>query len=150
MILREPDVAELSGLSDLCLRSKAHWGYPPDMLEAFRRELTLADEDLACDDIRLAEDARGIAGVVQVSVKGGEATLEKLFVEPSRIGEGIGQALYDWACRAARDKGALRLVIDADPDAAAFYIRMGGVPAGNVPSGSIPGRTLPRLIHALA
>jgi len=37
------------------------------------------------------------------------------------------------------------LVIDADPDAADFYRRMGAVDAGSVASGSISGRVIPRL-----
>jgi len=149
MILREPTPAELPALTSLCQRSKAHWGYSGDMLKAFAAELTVTPENLAKDAIMLAEDKRGIAGVVQVSKQGDDAVLEKLFVEPERLGEGTGKILYVWACRVARENGAKHLFIEADPDAASFYQHLGAVQVGTVESGSIPGRTLPHLVHAL-
>ena len=149
MILREPKSGELAALSGLCLRSKAHWGYSGDMLKAFEAELTLTPQDLAEDAVMLAEDKRGIAGLVQLSKQGEDAVLEKLFVEPARLGEGTGKLLYVWACRVARENGAKNLVIDSDPDAAAFYEGLGAVRSGTAESGSIPGRTLPHLVHPL-
>jgi GNAT superfamily N-acetyltransferase len=147
MRLRPPRQDELATLSDLCLRSKAVWDYPPDMLESFRTELTLTEADTAADMIVVADDRRGIAGVVQVSVEGATATLEKLFVEPTRFGEGTGRMMYVWACRIAQGSGARQMTIDADPGAVAFYRHMGAEPAGEAESGSIPGRMLPRLVH---
>jgi GNAT superfamily N-acetyltransferase len=149
MILREPKLSELPALTSLCQRSKAHWGYPRDMLKAFADELTVTPENLAEDAIMLAEDKRGLAGVVQVSKQGDDAVLEKLFVEPERLGEGTGKILYVWACRVARENGAKHLVIDSDPDAATFYQHMGAVQDGTVESGSISGRQLPHLVHPL-
>jgi len=149
MILREPVPAELPALTGLCERSKAHWGYPAEMMEAFRAELAVTPADLAEDAIMLAEDKRGLAGMVQVSKQGEDAVLEKLFVDPERLGEGTGKILYVWACRVARENGAKNLVIDADPDAAAFYEHMGAVRQGTAASGSIPGRELPHLVHPL-
>ena len=149
MILREPKLSELPALSALCQRSKAHWGYSADMQDAFRDELTLDAADLEEDALMLAEDKRGIAGLVQLSKKGEDAVLEKLFVDPARMGEGTGKLLYVWACRIARDNGAKTLLIDSDPEAAAFYERMGAVRHGTAPSASVPGRQLPHLIHPL-
>ncbi|HAE28282.1 MULTISPECIES: GNAT family N-acetyltransferase [Hyphomonas] len=149
MILREPKSDELAALSGLCLRSKAHWGYSGDMLKAFEGELTVTPQDLADDAIMLAEDKRGVAGVVQLSKQGEDAVLEKLFVEPARLGEGTGKLLYVWACRVARENGARNLLIDSDPDAAGFYEGLGAVRSGTAKSGSIPGRTLPHLVHPL-
>lgn len=149
MRLRKPRPDELAALSDLCLRSKAVWGYEAGMIEAFRKELTLSQGDLDTDYLVLAEDLRGLAGLVQVSVEGRAATLEKLFVEPERLGEGTGKMLYVWACRTAQGLGAAELLIDADPDAEAFYLHQGAVRIGTGKSLSIPGRLLPRLVHSL-
>jgi GNAT superfamily N-acetyltransferase len=90
-----------------------------------------------------------VAGVVQVAIDGETAWLEKLFVEPARLGEGTGQMLYVWACRIAQDAGAKDLVIDCDPDAMKFYLRMGAERDGEAESASISGRMLPRLVHRL-
>ena len=139
MRLRSPSHYEYATLTDLCMRSKAVWGYTPEMLEAFRAELTVSEEDAATDVIVVADDIRGIAGVVQVAIDG----------EPMRLGEGTGQMMYVWACRVAQDAGATDLVIDCDPDAKGFYLRMGAEQDGEAESPSISGRMLPRLVHRL-
>ena len=149
MRLRSPSQYEFAILTDLCMRSKAVWGYTPEMLEDFRAELTVSEEDAANDVIVVADDILGIAGVVQVAIDGDTAWLEKLFVEPTRLGEGTGQMMYVWACRVAQDAGAKDLVIDCDPDAKDFYLRMGAERDGEAESPSISGRMLPRLVHRL-
>ncbi|MBV8839939.1 MAG: GNAT family N-acetyltransferase [Alphaproteobacteria bacterium] len=73
-----------------------------------------------------------------------------VFVAPERLRGGIGARLLAWAIDLASRRGARALVIEADPDAVAFYRRRGATPGGSVPSGSIPGRMLPRLMIALA
>ena len=149
MVLRPPNYNELPMLSALCLRSKAVWAYSDGMLDAFRQELTLTDADLAEDAIMLAEDRRGIAGVVHISQDGSECHLEKLFIDPARFGEGTGHMLYVWATRTAQKTGAYEMIIDSDPNAAPFYVRMGAVADGKAESRSIPGRFLLRLVHRL-
>ena len=57
--------------------------------------------------------------------------------------------LFHWATSEATAMGADRMVIEAEPDAAPFYRRMGAKDCGLVPSGSIPGRMLPKLLRAL-
>jgi GNAT superfamily N-acetyltransferase len=79
----------------------------------------------------------------------GEADLLKLIVEPSALRSGVGKALLVWAIEVAKELGATRLTIDADPDAAPFYRRMGAYDVGQAPSGSVPGRLLPKLVMNL-
>ena len=95
--------------------------------------------------LKIAEIGGHLVGVAQVTVKGELAELDKLFVEPTRLRSGAGKALFEWATTTARDAGAVTMVIEADPDAAGFYRRMGAVDDGTGPSRSIPGRLLPRL-----
>ena len=145
MHLRAPSPDEAELLTDLCLRSKAVWGYDADFMQACRAELTIRPADLAQDVFRVALVGDEIVGVAQIAVAGDDAELAKLFVAPGTIGTGVGKILFIWAADEARRHGAKQLWIEADPDAAAFYRRMGATDAGSVPSGSIPGRFLPRL-----
>jgi GNAT superfamily N-acetyltransferase len=138
-----PDEAEL--LTDLCLRSKAVWGYDEAFMRACRAELTLSAADLAPSSLQVAVDGNEVAGLVQIAVEGEKADLAKLFIAPSTLRAGVGRQLFDWAVKSARERGACWLWIEADPDAAAFYRRMGAIDDGVAPSGSIPGRVLPRL-----
>ncbi len=140
---------ELPFLSELCLRSKAVWGYDQAFLDSCRAELTIRAEELTLSRLCVAEDDGAIVGVAQVAVNDYTANLQKLFVEPAAIGLGVGRLLFDWAMRSARELGARRLMIEADPGAAGFYKKMEAVECGSVPSASIPGRTLPLLQIAL-
>lgn len=147
--LRAAMPGEAAALTALCLRSKAHWGYDAAFMEACRGELTLHEDELD-GPLRVAECAGALAGMVQLAQAEGDWHVEKLFVDPAFMGRGAGAALMRWAIGAARDAGARRLVIEADPGAAGFYRRFGAREAGQVPSGSIPGRMLPRLVLDLS
>jgi GNAT superfamily N-acetyltransferase len=132
-------------LSELALRSKSHWGYDADFLDACREELRLQDGDLDRLVVRVAEHDDGrIAGFYAIAeVDGTGAEILFFFVDLPFIGRGIGRRLFDDLIEVAREAGLRTLRIDADPGAAAFYERMGAEPTGQVPSGSIPGRFLP-------
>jgi GNAT superfamily N-acetyltransferase len=145
LIIRSPRIDELSGLCDLCLRSKAVWGYDKEFMEACRSELSIGPQDLESTHVAVAEEDHRILGVAQVRIGAENADLLKLFVEPELLRKGTGRVLFAWATEISRRMGAHQLIIEADPDAAPFYRRMGARDAGTAPSVSIPGRMLPRL-----
>ena len=147
--LRNARQDELSGLSGLCLRSKAHWGYDEAFLAACRAELTIHPGELQTTSLQIAERDAAVVGLAQVKVTGADADLLKLFIEPGLIGTGVGRLLFEWATAKARQLGAIRMMIEADPGAAPFYERMGAYHAGFTPSQSIPGRLLPRMLMEL-
>ncbi|QOZ56391.1 GNAT family N-acetyltransferase [Bradyrhizobium sp. CCBAU 53338] len=118
-------------------------------MEACRRELTFEPSELRSSSIAVAEGNGEIVGVAQIKIVGSEADLLKLFIEPTALRSGVGRALFLWAMNKARSKGAERLLIEADPDAAPFYRRMGAEDCGLAPSGSIPGRMLPKFVKEL-
>ena len=148
-VLRPPRVEELPALSALCLRSKAVWGYDRDFIEACRRELIIEPCDMRSSAIAVAEENGRLVGAAQMKVTGDEADLLKLFVEPTMIRAGVGTKLFHWAVSEAARMGAARMLIEADPDAAPFYRRMGARDCGLAASGSIPGRMLPKLVREL-
>ncbi len=143
--LRPARPDELAALSDLCLRSKAIWGYDAAFLEACRPSLTLNPEDLTASFVQVAEQEDALAGVAQLLIEGDTAVLDKLFVDPARLRNGAGRLLFQWARDLAHSNGATQLTIDADPGAADFYRRMGAADIGVTPSHVIPGRMIPRL-----
>jgi GNAT superfamily N-acetyltransferase len=112
--IRAAQVGEATKLTALCVRSKAHWGYDAEFM-------------------RLSASA----------LAGDTVDLDALFVDPPAIGSGAGRMLFAAALDLARGLGARRMTILADPNAAAFYERMGARFLRNAPSDAIPGRTLP-------
>lgn len=143
ILLRDARQNELSSLGRLCLRSKAVWGYDDAFMTACRAELTLHPDELQSTQLQVAERDEAVAGLVQIKVADTDADLLKLFVEPALLGSGIGRLLFRWATVRARDLGAVRMIVEADPGAAPFYQRMGACHGGYTPSRSIAGRMLP-------
>jgi GNAT superfamily N-acetyltransferase len=148
-LIRAPAVEELPALSALCFRSKAVWGYDNNFMEACRRELSFDLVELGSTLIAVAEELGKIVGVAQIKVVGEEADLLKLFVEPTTLRAGVGKALFVWATGKAATMGADKLMIEADPEAAPFYRRMGAGDCGFVLSSSIAGRSIPKLVKHL-
>lgn len=153
MIIRPARVDEAAALTELAMRSKAHWGYDDEFMAACRDELTIRPEHIPRVDV--AEVDGQVIGMVRLEPEtpgpsgrlSGE--LEDLFVEPDAIGTGVGRALFRHVVRRAAAQGMARLCFDADPNAEPFYASMGAVRVGESPSGSIPGRMLPRLELAI-
>ncbi len=69
-VLRAASMDELPGLAELCLRSKAVWGYDAAFLAACRAELGFGPDDLSRTDIAVAARDALPLGVVQLRVAG--------------------------------------------------------------------------------
>lgn len=143
-MIRPAKTSEAAALSDLALRSKAWWGYPPGFLEACREELTITSDDLARRPAYvLEEDGRTIGFYSLGPLEPGRVELSHLFVEPDAIGRGHGRRLLAHATAEACRRGWRVLVIQGDPHAIGFYEACGAVRIGSSASASIPGRSLP-------
>jgi len=144
--IREARVDEAALLTRLCVRSKAAWGYDRAFLARSRPALRIEAEQIAAGAVWVAEDGAGaILGVAALCAHEAPGALEvdKLFVAPERMRGGAGRLLMARLVEAARARGARRLIILSDPNAATFYERMGARCIGEAPSDAIPGRTLP-------
>lgn len=142
---------EAGAVSALALRSKAHWGYDEDFLEACRAELTYGPDRLRSEPFYVAEEQDGdLAGFYRLSGTPPEGELAALFVDPPRIGTGLGGRLLRHAVARAQRQGMEVLWLEADPGAEPFYAHAGFVTVGVSPSGSVPGRVLPRMRRDLS
>ncbi|MBI1213114.1 MAG: GNAT family N-acetyltransferase [Alphaproteobacteria bacterium] len=143
--VRAAHVREAHALSELCVRSKAHWGYDDAFMAQARPSLTVSTHQIEGGDVWIAEIDGKVAGMVALAKldEPGLVDLDKLFVEPSRIGSGTGRALMEIAVAQAKARGYTRMAILADPNAAKFYERMGAVYIADKASDAIPGRLLP-------
>lgn len=144
--IRAAEAREAGALTELAMRSKAHWGYSKSFMEACREELTVTPQAVTSADFhyRLAERDATMMGFYALEKLGEhEFELEALFVDPKFIGNGIGRALMDDAKKLAGELGGHTIIIQGDPNAEKFYRAAGGKPSGMRASGSIPGRSLP-------
>jgi GNAT superfamily N-acetyltransferase len=151
-----PDEADVlaPALTELCRRSKAHWGYDPALLARWADDLRIRPDDIRHDAVLVAEvteqGRERLAGFARVARGPGPSTaparLPDLWVEPSAIGTGVGRALFAAACEVAKALPAEQLLIVADPNAEGFYLRMGARRIGEEDSEVVDGRRLPILL----
>ena len=141
--LRPARAGEASLLSELALRSKSHWGYPPAFLEACRAELTLSADYLNASPVFVLEESERVVGFYGLREQGSELELLYLFVEPLAINRGYGKRLWAHAVEMAAKLGFQKIKIESDPYAEAFYQAMGARRTGVVHSALQAGRTLP-------
>ncbi|MGZ3798217.1 MAG: GNAT family N-acetyltransferase [Pseudobdellovibrionaceae bacterium] len=113
---------EASLLSDLAFRSKAYWPYEKLLLEGYRSELELFEEDIVVGSVYVATVKNSITGFYALSSDSKTQRLYFLFVEPSFIGLGHGKALWLHAISLARQRGWKSISFYADSYAVeAFY-----------------------------
>jgi GNAT superfamily N-acetyltransferase len=143
---REDDAGPVSALA---LRSKGHWGYSAEFLEACRAELTYTEADCLAGDLHVAEAESVVAGFYLLRGAAPDGELQAIFVDPPWIGHGLGGVLITHALDLARSRGIERVSVDSDPGAEAFYLHHGARRVGEVVSGSIPGRVLPQLVFEI-
>ena len=140
--IRKAQTHETQQLSDLAMRSKAHWGYSEEFMQACRAEFTYSPEDI--HNFYVAEINDAIAGFYAlVPLSSTNIELEAMFVDPAYIGQGFGRALIEHAKAKASELGMAVIIIQSDPNAQDFYLAAGGQLTGTRESGSIPGRFLP-------
>jgi GNAT superfamily N-acetyltransferase len=138
-----PEEADM--LTELAMRSKAHWGYDSKFLPAVRDQLTFRPKRFAPDFhvYVLESDGKPLGFCSLIPIDSKTVELEDLFIEPECIGCGCGKQLWDFAIEIARKGGFTRLTLVSDPYAEPFYARQGATRTGEKSSPSQPGRKLP-------
>ncbi len=149
LLIRGVRPDEHEEISALALRSKSHWGYSAEFLEACREELTYDAVTCGSGSMWAATMDTTTVGFSLLRGQPPTGELAALFVDPDAIGTGCGRRLLMHTLRAAQTRGFTRLGFDADPGAEQFYLHFGARRVGNSPSGSIAGRTLPHLEFVL-
>lgn len=144
--IRAARESEAELLTELAMRSKAYWGYDESFMAQCRDELTVTGSELCAFGriCRVCVDRDRIVGFYVLEILDrARASLEMLFVEPGRIGQGYGKRLVSDAKVCAKSRGTAEILIEGDPYADRFYHRVGAEKIGRRPSGSIAGRWLP-------
>ena len=126
MVIRGARPAEQRSLTELQRRASMHSGTYREQLAAHPDAVELPLEQIQAGLVRVAELEPDVVGfAVLLPRAGGACELDGLFVEPAHMGAGVGRALVADAIRIARRRGATRIDVVANPDAVAFYRRVG-------------------------
>ncbi len=134
MIVRRAKPEMAGELTRIAIRSKGYWGYPPEMLRAWERDLLISPRFVETHEVHLCEMEAEIAGFYALILKKPVAILDHLWVRPSFIGHGCGRRLFGHAAALVAGAGSLAMEWVADPHAVGFYERMGGRMIRNIRS----------------
>jgi GNAT superfamily N-acetyltransferase len=141
MVLKPAIADDAHRLNELTRRSVLHWGYEPAFLDWEPESITVDHAFLERTHTVLLEVNGELIGYYALTTDADATMLDKLFVEPRHIGNGYGKALWNQACADARLRGAARIRLYSDPNAAAFYAAMGAQQLEIIPT-SWPGWSL--------
>lgn len=147
--LRRAHPHDAEALTKLAMLSKQTWGYSDDFMTRVAEDMLVSESDISGGYCVIAEIDGALAAYLLVRMNGEEAFLRDLFVHPDFMRRGLGRTLFEDALRFARQNGASRLTLDADPNARPFYERLGMICVGTVASAAGNGRVLPVMVYNL-
>jgi GNAT superfamily N-acetyltransferase len=113
-------------LREVALAAKAHWGYDEDWVRGWAAQGDFSPEALAAKPVLVADLGGRAIGFASLIPQGETCVLDDLWVDPDWIGRGLGTRLFEACVERARDLGATRLEWEAEPNAVAFYEKLGG------------------------
>lgn len=143
MHIEKANVKDSSALTDLTLRSKAFWGYSDQQMEEWTGDLEVSKNYIETNWVYLIKIKNKSVGYYSFQrISRSKVKLDNLFIDPSRIGTGLGKLLMDDFLQRVKRLNFEIITLDADPHAEAFYSKFGFKTIDQLPS-SVSGRTLP-------
>jgi len=112
-------------LTQITIAAKRNWGYPERWMQIWQPLLTISPEYLSENEAWIKMIGDKPLAYYSLKQADNEFWLDNLWVLPEAMGKGIGKELFKHAVERSRLRGASTLKIEADPNAEAFYERMG-------------------------
>ncbi|MBL1224546.1 GNAT family N-acetyltransferase [Enterococcus sp. BWR-S5] len=152
-MIRKALPREANLLTILTKRSKQHWGYPENYMDAWAEDLTIHEQYIEMNTVFVFEDEGEILGYVSFIQENKDleigshrfvvsGSLDNLFIEPDYIGQGLGQQLVEFLIAWCVREHATSFYLVADPHAKGFYEKLGFLLVGEQET-QIPNRSLP-------
>lgn len=146
MHIRRATSEEAATLTEISHAAKRYWGYPEHWIQHWSDDLTITAAYIVRNEVYVAVAAERILAFYALVLNGSKLELDHMWVRPEHIGSGIGKEMFAHAMRRAAALAAT-VEITADPNAEAFYQKMGAVRVGEITS-ELDGqpRVLPRMV----
>jgi GNAT superfamily N-acetyltransferase len=129
--MRPAVASERKSLEGLQWRASLKNPGDSEALLANRDAIELPVGQIEGGGVFVAEAAEGVVGFAAILPReDGDSELDALFVEPEMWQQGIGRALVEHCCGAARAAGAKSLHVLGNPHAEGFYLSCGFAKVG--------------------
>ena len=149
VVIRSAVAAERRALEELQFRASVRATRYADVLRAHPDAIEIPARQFEDGLVRVAQDGDRVVGfAVLLAPVDRACELDAIFVEPDRMGTGIGRLPIDDALARARAWAANRIEVVANPDAAGFYTRVGFAGDAEVATRFGPGRRMRLLVDA--
>lgn len=124
MIVRaQPEHADI--LTHIAITAKRHWNYPEAWIQFWTPQLTISADYISSNEVWMMTNQEKPIAFYALSKNEDDWELGHLWVLPDHIGKGFGKQLFDHALERCRLLNIPVLKIYADPNAQAFYVKMG-------------------------
>src|SRR5438874_5592483 len=119
-----PDEGER--LRAIAIAAKSYWGYDLDRVREWAAMGDFSPGGLRRKQIYVADVAGEAVGWAAAIDRGEVFWLEDLWIDPERMGQGVGRRLFQHTAARGRQSGAVRMEWEAERHALGFYEKMGG------------------------
>jgi len=139
----KPDAEDYEKLTDICLKSNKHWGYPDYLINLWKDELTITPRYIRNHNIlKIQNEKNEILGFGSIENLNGNGIFEicHLWVLPEYMDRNIGKLLLEHLESKAGSQKVIKVV--TDPNTMSFYQSFGYQKVGEVNS-KPDGRKLP-------
>lgn len=143
-VIRRAEPGDAKTLTALALKSKAHWGYDAAFMAMIEHDFVITEDYVRNWPVYVLVEGSDVIGFYGFRDIDDEPFLCDLWMAPAFIGKGLGKSLWRHAVDVARDAGRDRFLIESDPNAEGFYLKMGAKRIGSIKS-KPTGRMLPLL-----
>ena len=141
----KPDAEDYEKLTEICYKSKKHWGYPDYLIDLWKDELTITPRYIRNNNIlKIENERKEILGFGAFEKDNFNDVFEitHLCVLPEYMRKNIGKLLLEHIEGYVAHQKAIKVV--SDPNAVTFYKKFGYMKVGEVKSNP-DGRKLPLL-----
>ena len=126
MKFRPAEIKDIEVLNQISLASKRYWNYPEEWIQRWKNDLSIKESDLIDLVILVVTINDELKGFCAIREGDSYYEVEHLWLLPETIGKGLGKALLLTSLERVVSQN-LPILVEADPNAEAFYKKQGFV-----------------------
>ncbi len=123
-VIHKAHTCDIPTLNKISVASKSYWGYPPEWIKKWLPDLHLSERDFSTQSIYKLDLGGSIIGFCAIQENKSNYEIMHLWVLPDHIGKGYGTLLLNKSLKKTMTR-IKDIIVEADPNAEAFYTRHG-------------------------